>query len=68
MPGERVHLMDATGVEAPPYAWFELPHAERPLVFLFTFQPSWARDSAELVLNTACSILSGSTPPRRCTA
>jgi len=58
LPGERVHLMDATGADAPPYAWFELPHAERQLVFLFTFRPSWARDSAELVLNTACSILS----------
>ena len=56
--GERVHLVADGHDAARPSAWFELPTAEKPYVFSFTFGLDWKREAAELVLNTACSILS----------
>jgi sigma-B regulation protein RsbU (phosphoserine phosphatase) len=53
--GQRVHLLEPAGT---PLAFFALEHSERPYVFLFAFEPGWNRASAELVLSTACSILS----------
>src|SRR5262245_26287094 len=53
----RVHLIQA-GDETAPMAFFEVEHPERPYVFLFSFEQSWNRETAELVLSTACSILS----------
>lgn len=54
---QRVHLLELGVVEAP-MAFFAIEHSERPFVFLFVFAPRWPRDMAELVLSTACSILS----------
>jgi sigma-B regulation protein RsbU (phosphoserine phosphatase) len=56
-PTQRVHLVDL-GEVAAPMAFFSIEHSERPFVFLFAFAPRWQRDTAELVLGTACSILS----------
>jgi len=56
--GRRVHLLGDEREAARPLAFFEVHHPARSYVFLFSFQPSWERDSAELILSTACSILS----------
>lgn len=56
--GQRVHLLDGEGSLPSPVAFFEVAHAPRPYVFLFVFEPGWNREAVELVLNTACSILS----------
>ena len=53
---QRVHLVDPN--ESGPLAYFAVQHSERPHVFLFAFERGWQRDTAELVLSTACSILS----------
>ena len=54
---QRVHLLDPHESGAP-LAYFAVQHSERPYVFLFAFERGWQRDTAELVLATACSILS----------
>jgi sigma-B regulation protein RsbU (phosphoserine phosphatase) len=56
--GERVRLIAGGEEAAQPLAWFEVAQGERPFVFLFHFEPDWDRSAAELLLNTACSILS----------
>jgi len=56
--GQRVRIVVDGDEAARPVALFEVPHGERPYVFLFRFAPGWDRDGAELLLNTACSILS----------
>jgi len=54
---QRVHLLDPLD-SAAPLAYFSIQHSERPYVFLFAFERGWSRGTAELVLATACSILS----------
>jgi hypothetical protein len=54
---QRVHLVDPHEGGAP-FAYFAVQHSERPYVFLFAFERGWPRSEAELVLATACSILS----------
>jgi len=56
--GERVRLVAGGADAAQPLAFFEVAHGARPFVFLFHFEPDWERGAAELLLNTACSILS----------
>src|SRR5262245_53873425 len=56
--GQRVHVVTDAAVAAEPLAFFEVAHDERPFVFLFRLDPRFDRAAAELVLNTACSILS----------
>jgi len=56
--GERVRLVERGSDAAEPLAFFEVAHGERPFVFLFHFEQDWQRGAAELLLNTACSILS----------
>lgn len=56
--GERVRLIAGGEEAAQSLAFFEIAHGERPYVFLFRFEPDWDRRAAELLLNTACSILS----------
>jgi serine phosphatase RsbU (regulator of sigma subunit) len=56
--GERVRLIAGGEDAAQPLAYFEVAHGARPFVFLFHFAPDWERNAAELLLNTACSILS----------
>lgn len=56
--GERVRLILGGEDAAQPLALFEVAHGTRPFVFLFRFEPDWERGAAELLLNTACSILS----------
>jgi len=56
--GQRVRLIAGGEEAALPLAWFEVAHGERPFVFVFRFEEGWERDGVELVLNTACSILS----------
>jgi sigma-B regulation protein RsbU (phosphoserine phosphatase) len=56
--GERVRLLEGGVDAAQPFGCFEVAHGERPFVFLFHFEPDWEREPAELLLNTACSILS----------
>lgn len=56
--GQRVRVVTDERTAAEPLAFFEIAHESRPFVFLFRFEPEFARAAAELVLNTACSILS----------
>ncbi len=56
--GQRVHLLEGAGAFSNPIGFFEVALSQRPYLFLFVFEQHWQREAAELVLNTACSILS----------
>ena len=58
---QRVHVIAPQverGEAAAPLAFFAIEAGDRPYVFLFAFEHGWNRDTTELVLSTACSILS----------
>jgi sigma-B regulation protein RsbU (phosphoserine phosphatase) len=56
--GHRVQLVADDSHAREPLAFFEVAHETKPFVFLFQLDPGFERGAAELVLNTACSILS----------
>lgn len=56
--GQRMRVVTDERIAAEPLASFEIAHPSRMFVFVFRFKPDFDRAAAELVLNTACSILS----------